>query len=516
MLIRKKIILIALINFFYSAINAQNAGWMAGTWKTRAGAINATGNANSSILIDNVSGESFTGTKTMAFYDGQNSKITITIAGFLRGKNLFLQDGQIVKKEPANSQWHDCSACTQVNKMFISGDSLILINSVSGCEAGCDAINYYFRLLSEYDSTTQRYLVDWFGRPSDIIGFRPFQPKDDKIHAVQDETEPLKKEVAGNDVVTDAKRVQQMKDSMLLVQQKKREQEITDSLNLVKQSEKLRIKDSMDNVAMLEQIRQRAEDSLRNIQEKKRQKEIADSIQLVQQRLTDSLNNVARLEKIKMQTEDSLRIAFEEKRKQEIADSLNLAQQKRQQQISDSLKMVAAQKQQKQKTEDSIRNIQAVKKQKEMDSLAIVRLRQYNDSLQKAALVSKADSISNTADKELKSRNNVLLQTYHITAPDILIELFDNGEIDGDRVSVYHNNVVIISNQMLGLKPISINIKADTAHREHEFVLVAENLGKIPPNSALMRITAGKQVYKLMVNTDLKTNARIVFYYDGN
>ena len=109
-----------------------------------------------------------------------------------------------------------------------------------------------------------------------------------------------------------------------------------------------------------------------------------------------------------------------------------------------------------------------------------------------------------------------MLGTYHITSPDILIELFDNGEIDGDRVSVYHNNALIVSNQTLGTKAITLNIHADATNREHEFVLIAENLGSIPPNSALMRITAGKQVYKLTVNTDLKTNARIVFYYDGN
>ena len=126
------------------------------------------------------------------------------------------------------------------------------------------------------------------------------------------------------------------------------------------------------------------------------------------------------------------------------------------------------------------------------------------------------NSSESAADKALTSRSNVLLGAYHITSPDILIELFDNGEIDGDRVSVFHNNAIIVSNQTLGTKPITIKIHADTTNREHEFVMVAENLGSIPPNSALMQITAGKQIYKLPVNTDMKTNARIVFYYDGN
>jgi hypothetical protein len=46
--------------------------------------------------------------------------------------------------------------------------------------------------------------------------------------------------------------------------------------------------------------------------------------------------------------------------------------------------------------------------------------------------------------------------------------------------------------------------------------MIAENLGAIAPNTALMRITVGKDIYKLGIKTDLQTNAKIVFEYDGN
>ena len=111
----------------------------------------------------------------------------------------------------------------------------------------------------------------------------------------------------------------------------------------------------------------------------------------------------------------------------------------------------------------------------------------------------------------MKSENQIENSAY-----DILIELFDNAEVDGDRVSIYHNNTLIVSNQMLNKTPITFKIHADANNREHEFVMIAENLGTIPPNTALMRITVGTQVYKLGVKTDLQTNAKIVFTYDGN
>ena len=171
-----------------------------------------------------------------------------------------------------------------------------------------------------------------------------------------------------------------------------------------------------------------------------------------------------------------------------------------------------AKKKQQELTKDSLQKAAIVYKQRQQqinDSLKIAA-----DAKNKAPVVPDTARISTT--KDLETRDNVLLETYHIGIPDILIELFDNAEIDGDRVSVYHNKELIVSNKMLLTAPITIKIHADTTDRKHEFVMIAENLGSIAPNTALMRITVGKQVYKLSVKTDLQTNARIIFYYDGN
>ena len=540
----KKIILLALLFIIYTITHAQNTGWMMGIWKSTSGTTTSSRNILNTIQINNVSGESFTGTKTSEI---NNAKITISIAGFVKEKELYLQNGEVVHKEPETAQLYDCSACAQVNKLIIRRDSLILINSISGCDNRCDAETFYYRLLSEYDDDTQRYLVDWFGRPADIIGFRPFHPQEDKTVVSNNDSDSTaeviqkEEEQRHQDSLDNIARIkqQQIDHAAMLTQEKKRQKEIADSLNLVQQTEKRRLKDSLNNVAKLEKIRLKTENSLRNVQFKKRQQDVADSLnyakQKEQQHIKDSLDKIARIRQ--QQIDDSTRLAQQKKREQEIADSLNIVKQKEQQRINDSLDNVARLEQIRKQTEDSLRNVQIKKREQEVadslslvdqrkqqhitDSLAAVRKQQYNDSLQKTALAKTVpsptiDSSKSAENKALTSRANVLLETYHITSPDILIELFDNGEIDGDRVSVYHNNVLIVSNQTLGIKPITMNIHADTTNREHEFVLVAENLGTIPPNSALMRITAGKQIYKLSVNTDMKTNARIVFYYDGN
>jgi hypothetical protein len=44
----------------------------------------------------------------------------------------------------------------------------------------------------------------------------------------------------------------------------------------------------------------------------------------------------------------------------------------------------------------------------------------------------------------------------------------------------------------------------------HEFVMVANNLGSIPPNTALMVITTGGKRYELFISSDEKKNAKVV------
>jgi hypothetical protein len=113
----------------------------------------------------------------------------------------------------------------------------------------------------------------------------------------------------------------------------------------------------------------------------------------------------------------------------------------------------------------------------------------------------------------LKTRDNDLVKTITTSAKEFKIELYDNGEIDGDRISVYHNNELIVSNKTLTDKPISFTIKADEGSPVHEFVMVAENLGSIPPNTALMILTAGEKRYELFITSTEKKNAVVRIEY---
>jgi hypothetical protein len=115
--------------------------------------------------------------------------------------------------------------------------------------------------------------------------------------------------------------------------------------------------------------------------------------------------------------------------------------------------------------------------------------------------------------KVLQERENKLVKTIVVDEENIQVDLFDNGTIDNDTISVFHNNKQIIKHGRLAFNPISFKIKCSPNENMHELVVVAENLGEIPPNSALMVITAGKKRYEVFLTSNESRNAKVVIEF---
>lgn len=113
----------------------------------------------------------------------------------------------------------------------------------------------------------------------------------------------------------------------------------------------------------------------------------------------------------------------------------------------------------------------------------------------------------------IKNRDNALVKTIVTNSTDITIQLYDNGEIDGDTITVFDNNQVIAYRKGLSKSPITLKIKATADDPIHEIVMVANNLGSIPPNTALMTVSTGDKHYELFISSDEKKNAKILIQY---
>lgn len=111
----------------------------------------------------------------------------------------------------------------------------------------------------------------------------------------------------------------------------------------------------------------------------------------------------------------------------------------------------------------------------------------------------------------LRTRANPLVRQIETGEGELVIDLYDNGQIDGDTVSVYHNNRQVVAAARLTQTPIRIKVRIDANNPHHELIMVAHNLGSIPPNTSLMIVTAGEERYQVHISSSEQKNAKVVF-----
>ncbi|MGG9961060.1 hypothetical protein [Ferruginibacter sp. SUN106] len=142
------------------------------------------------------------------------------------------------------------------------------------------------------------------------------------------------------------------------------------------------------------------------------------------------------------------------------------------------------------------------------EKMATPKAAAVKDSITMPALQAMADL------KTIKeSRTSRLAQTIESVADSIKMVLYDNGEIDGDTVTVFDNGKIVVEKLALSLKPYEVTIPLNKNSSFHNIELMANNLGSIPPNTAYMLILAGKERYELRLASDFSVNAQINIKY---
>jgi hypothetical protein len=113
----------------------------------------------------------------------------------------------------------------------------------------------------------------------------------------------------------------------------------------------------------------------------------------------------------------------------------------------------------------------------------------------------------------LQTRTNELVKALTVSSTNVTVKLYDNGEIDGDTISVYFDNKQVLSAKRLTASPLVVNLTLDEGSNDHELVMVAENLGRIPPNTSLMIVESGGQRFEVRITSTEQKNAMVRFRY---
>ena len=110
--------------------------------------------------------------------------------------------------------------------------------------------------------------------------------------------------------------------------------------------------------------------------------------------------------------------------------------------------------------------------------------------------------------KELLKRKIETIETVFFTSDSLILQLYDNGFVDGDSVSVIVNGKMLLTHQRLTTQVITKAILSTTDSLQ--IIMYAENLGTIAPNTGLLIIYDGEKRHEIRFEGDLEKNAAIV------
>ena len=111
--------------------------------------------------------------------------------------------------------------------------------------------------------------------------------------------------------------------------------------------------------------------------------------------------------------------------------------------------------------------------------------------------------------KQFIQRTNADMGVIEVDSSDITIQIIDNGEIDKDSVTIFFNNTILAEKLELTKRGLVYNITLNGHREENEISMFAENLGIIPPNTAVLIVYDGKKRHEISLTSTLQTNGTV-------
>jgi hypothetical protein len=165
-------------------------------------------------------------------------------------------------------------------------------------------------------------------------------------------------------------------------------------------------------------------------------------------------------------------------------------------------------------------NIKLNKDANNQDSI-LKALRQFKETFQVwtpsatdtlvAATVIQRPITNYVVVNQYKERAKEVAQEIEVQSDSLSLDFYDNGEIDGDSISIFYNDQLLASSQRLSAKSIHLKVAVDTSKEYNEVTMFADNLGSIPPNTALMLVSDGRKRYEVRLSSSLQKSGTVRF-----
>jgi hypothetical protein len=112
-------------------------------------------------------------------------------------------------------------------------------------------------------------------------------------------------------------------------------------------------------------------------------------------------------------------------------------------------------------------------------------------------------------NNEYRQRQIEVQNEIEIEGDSVAVDFYDNGEVDGDSISVFFNDQLLGANLRLSTKSVHLDVKLDTTKEYNQLAMFANNLGSLPPNTALMIIYDGEKRHEIRLSSSLDKSGAV-------
>ena len=116
-----------------------------------------------------------------------------------------------------------------------------------------------------------------------------------------------------------------------------------------------------------------------------------------------------------------------------------------------------------------------------------------------------------TNEQRFMTRTRQLVQEIPLTGDSLELRFYDNAEIDGDSIAVFFNDKMLAEHIRLSETAFIIKLPVAELLQSNDLVMVAENLGSIPPNTSLMIAMVDGTRYEARLASTENSSALIRF-----
>ncbi len=114
-----------------------------------------------------------------------------------------------------------------------------------------------------------------------------------------------------------------------------------------------------------------------------------------------------------------------------------------------------------------------------------------------------------TNEERYAKRSRNLQHIIPLKGDSIELRFYDNAEIDGDSIAVFLNGHLLKEHILLAEQAYIMKLAVNDLQQDNELVMVAENLGTIPPNTSLMVAVVENKEYEAHLESDMGSSALV-------